>query len=303
VNADNGLPRDAGPAGEPTAGALLKAAREKQGLHIAALAAAIKVSPRKLEALEANRLDELPDLTFTRALAQTVCRTLKVDPRPVLDRLPAPGLQALVPVDEGLNQPFREGMARTMRAHEESPLRGLAMRPMLWGALLLLVASVLLYLVPLDGWLGRGGSEVAAPLPVASAPALAPALAASAMAPAASALPAAELPASAATAAASAAVLETVFSSPPAGNGPASPPPAGALVLRVTEASWIEVRDRRGVALLSRTVTPGEQLGLDGPGPLLVVVGNVAATELVFRGQPVDLAPHNRDNVARFQLP
>ena len=45
-----------------------------QGLHIAALAAAIKVAPRKLELLEADRFDELPDATFTRALAQTVCR-------------------------------------------------------------------------------------------------------------------------------------------------------------------------------------------------------------------------------------
>ena len=70
--------------GTATAGSLLRAAREKQGLHIAALAAAIKVSQRKLEALEGDRYDELPDATFTRALAQTVCRTLKVDARPVL---------------------------------------------------------------------------------------------------------------------------------------------------------------------------------------------------------------------------
>ncbi len=60
----------------PTAGRLLREAREKQGLHIAALAAAIKVAPRKLELLEADRFDELPDATFTSALAQTVCRAL-----------------------------------------------------------------------------------------------------------------------------------------------------------------------------------------------------------------------------------
>ena len=67
-----------------SAGALIRAAREKRGLHVAALAASIKVSPRKLEALEADRYAELPDLTFTRALAHTVCRALKVDPEPVL---------------------------------------------------------------------------------------------------------------------------------------------------------------------------------------------------------------------------
>ena len=73
-----------------TAGGLLRQARQAQGLHIAALAAAIKVTPRKLELLEADRLDELPDATFTRALAQTVCRTLKIDAAPVLALLPPP---------------------------------------------------------------------------------------------------------------------------------------------------------------------------------------------------------------------
>ena len=56
-------------ASAPSAGRLLREAREKQGLHIAALAAAIKVSPKKLELLESDRFDELPDATFTRALA------------------------------------------------------------------------------------------------------------------------------------------------------------------------------------------------------------------------------------------
>ena len=55
-------------------GALLREAREAQGLHIAALAAAIKVTQKKLELLEADRFDALPDATFARALAQTVCR-------------------------------------------------------------------------------------------------------------------------------------------------------------------------------------------------------------------------------------
>ncbi|MBC7941653.1 MAG: helix-turn-helix domain-containing protein, partial [Chitinophagaceae bacterium] len=72
-----------------SAGALLRSARERQGLHIAALAAAIKVAPRKLDALENNRWHELPDATFTRALAQTVCRSLKIDAKQVLDLLPA----------------------------------------------------------------------------------------------------------------------------------------------------------------------------------------------------------------------
>ena len=95
-----------------TAGALLRQARQAQGLHIAALAAAIKVTPRKLELLEADRYDELPDATFTRALAQTVCRTLKIDVAPVLALLPQAGAIALMPGKGGLNAPFHERPGR-----------------------------------------------------------------------------------------------------------------------------------------------------------------------------------------------
>ncbi len=305
VNAEAGLSNQAAPDGGPSAGALLKAAREKQGLHIAALAAAIKVSPRKLEALEADRWSDLPDATFTRALAQTVCRTLKIDPRPVLERLPAAGPQRLVPPDAGLNEPFREAAARSARTHDDSPLAKLAMRPMLWGAGVLLLASVGLYLAPLDAWLARAPAAAPAALP-ASTPASAPgAVAAAASAPASGAMalvpPGADTTASAPAAAPP--MVETVFSAPAPGTDATAVPAAGMLQLRVREASWIEVRDARGASLLSRTVSPGEQVGLDGALPLVLVIGNAAATDLVFRGQPVDLAARTRDNVARLQLP
>jgi cytoskeleton protein RodZ len=120
-------------AGNATAGAMLKAAREKRGLHIAALAASIKVPQRKLEALESDHYEELLDLTFTRALAQSICRTLKIDAQPVLDRLPqvpgaAPKLQH---VSNGLNAPFRERPGRD----EPADWRWLG-RPVVWGTLL-----------------------------------------------------------------------------------------------------------------------------------------------------------------------
>ncbi|MDB5966089.1 MAG: hypothetical protein JWQ72_2589, partial [Polaromonas sp.] len=73
----------------PSAGSLLRRAREAAGLHIAALALALKVPVKKLEALEADRYDELSDAVFVRALAASVCRNLKIDPAPVLQRLPA----------------------------------------------------------------------------------------------------------------------------------------------------------------------------------------------------------------------
>ena len=288
-----------------SAGALLRTAREKQGLHIAALAAAIKVSPRKLDALEHDRWDELPDATFTRALAQTVCRTLKVDARPVLDKLPPAAPQPLEPPqDFGLNEPFRD------RPGRETPgLAAAAVRPMVWGGAALMLAAVLVYLLPADLWsrlTALSAAAPAAPTPVA-VPAALPASAAVAMLAPASAAPAAVASAPEALASAPVAAGETVFSAPPpvvttSAATPVANAASGLVQLRTSEASWIEVRDARGTTLLSRTVLPGESVGLDGNLPIRMTIGNAAATQVGFRGQPVDLTPRTRDNIARVEL-
>ena len=287
-----------------SAGALIRAAREKRGLHVAALAASIKVSPRKLEALEADRYAELPDLTFTRALAHTVCRALKVDPEPVLAKLPQAGdLPKLAQVGGGLNAPFRG--APGSRDPGEFTLHR---KPAFWATLLVLAGAAALALLP-ERWMPWKGQASAAPraAPAASAAASA----ASLVAP--PALPVAVLAPPLADAAASAAAVlpaaptaagETVHSAPLTGAPDAvAAGAAGVLSLRTTAESWIDVQDARGQTLLSRNVQRGETVGLDGTLPLRVTIGNAAVTQVVFRGQPVDLSANTRDNVARLQLP
>ena len=279
-----------------TAGGLLRAAREKQGLHIAALAAAMKIPPRKLDALEKDRWNELPDATFVRALALSVCRTLKIDAQPVLDLLPPAQTLALRTVGEHLNAPYRDVDGRSA-----SSMAGGAIRPMVWAAAVLMLAAAAVYFVP-EAWL-KGAPPAAfvasapaasSPLPVASAPTM-PASAA------------AELPGSPVQMPAAPAVAvmpssgETVFSAP-AGNSAQATTAVGALQLRTNEASWVDVRDGKGQVLFSRVVQPGEMIGLDGAPPMRLTIGNAAATQLSFRGQAVNLIPNTRDNVARVEL-
>jgi cytoskeleton protein RodZ len=310
------------PSQEPAgAGALLRAAREKQGLHIAALAAAIKVSPRKLDALENDRWAELPDATFVRALAQTVCRTLKVDPKPVLDKLPAAPPVVLETQDAGLNTPFRDRPGRV-----EPGLAQSAVKPMILGAALLMVAAVLVYLLPADLLQRRpstagaaSAAAAAAAVPAASVPAggsaqeavaaSAPASASLAMAPAfmpdAASAPAAGEPVFVAPPPVGPATTAPLSPVVPAATAPAAPAAAqaaGVVQVRTTQSSWVEVRDGRGNTLLSRIVVAGESVGLDGPLPIRLTIGNAAATQVAFRGQQVDLAARTRDNVARVEL-
>jgi cytoskeleton protein RodZ len=279
------------------AGAQLRAARERQGLHIAALAAMIKIPQRKLEALEADRFDELPDATFTRALAMTVCRALKIDAAPVLAQLPQAAGTGLSGAKGGLNTPFRERPGRSEPA-ESATLR----HPLAWAALCVLAVAAAVFLLPREWWPSWG--DEAAPAPASIVVPVAPvAPPASASAPDAPASPVAEA-ASAPVAAGSAPAVEVVHSAPSAEVGTAARAdvPSGVAVLRAVDASWVEVVDAGGQVLVQRTLQAGESIGLDGRLPFRLKIGNAAGTELVFRGQPVDLAPLTRDNVARFEL-
>lgn len=306
-------------ASAPSAGRLLREAREKQGLHIAALAAAIKVSPKKLELLESDRFDELPDATFTRALAQTVCRALKTDPSPVMRLLPPPVGHRLEQVGEGLNTPFRERPGALV----QRDWMQIVANPAFWFTGLILVAAVVVYFLPVS-LIGSPTSRVRpASAPAAHAgvePGMPPDTVAEASAPAASAPPALPVvepaapvgvPAAAAPAASATAEAVVTPSPPPVATAaPAAAAaaaaiataPPGMLQLHTTSASWIEVSDGRGQPLVSRLMKSGESIGVDGAPPLRVRIGNASGTQLVFRGQPTDLRAFTRDNVARLEL-
>lgn len=299
---------------EPTrsaqeAGALLREARVKQNLHIAALAASIKVAPAKLEALEAGRFDELPDATFARALAQSVCRVLKVDAQPVLALLPTSAAAALEKVDAGLNTPFRERQGGVAPADWLVPRQ-----PALWVALLLVGAAAAFALMP-GNWMGRWTpSPGATPAsearvettvtstidPASSTPT--PGVAgvpATATSPSAAPLdaPAASMPM---------AVAPAVSPGPVAAAAPMASPAAASVAsaqLKARQATWVQASDANGQVLLSRTVQAGEVVELTGARPLRLRIGNVHGTELVDRGQAIDLASRTRDNVLNLELP
>ncbi|MBT9500803.1 MAG: helix-turn-helix domain-containing protein [Burkholderiaceae bacterium] len=285
-----------------TAGALLRQARQAKGLHIAALAASLKVPQRKLEALEADRHEELLDATFARALAQTMCRSLKVDPAPVLALLPHAVDPALDRVAQGLNQPFRERPGR-----EEPQSWAWLKRPGPLAAIGLLVAAAAVYLAPGSLWSGLGqGEGVTAPSAAASEPVFPPATASSGVSlgepaielqpapPAATPTPVGTVAQGGGASAPVSAAVSTPTAAPATGNGP--------LRLSARAQTWVEVRDANDQMLANRTLESGEQLVLDGALPFKIKIGNAAGAEVQFRGQPVDLGTRAVNNVARFEL-
>lgn len=298
---------------QPTgsAGRLLQAGRERRGLELDALAQLLKVPVRKLQALEADRFEELPGAAFTRSLAQSYARQVGVDVQEVLALLP----QAIVPpqrlehVSRGLQTPYREGSG----AHFGGGSGFDGFRPVHGIALALLALALLLWLMPplstLLPSLGlSSGSEPAAEVAAGSEAAASSTVVVETI----HGTPGEQVvapvpPAAPAASAALVAPVPVPASAPPvapAASAPVPAPatPAGTVVLKTRAASWIEVRDAGNAVLLSRTLQSGETVGLDGAMPMRVRVGVASALELSLRGEPVDLKPYTRGTSATVVL-
>ncbi len=305
-----------------TAGAKLKALREAAGMHIGVLSATLKVPQARLEALEADRLAELPDATFARALAKAVCRVLKVDAADILALLPASNEPGLERVSMGLNQPFKP-----QALGGEGVGLGALRKPLVLAPLGLLLAAAVVYFLPADLGTRLWGPSSSSSTPVSGVePAFEPQTppageAASAVTPLAQVTAPPVQPASSAVAAvalpaAEASQVQAPIEAARPVLAPASAPtlqkPALAasaaqglapLLLRASADSWVEVIDASGQVQYSRLMHAGEVADLQVQTPVKVRVGNVSGTRLSLRGEPVDLLARARDNVARLELP
>ena len=321
-NADNS---EAGSAPEASAtqagasaGTILRQAREAAGLHIAALAVSMKIPVKKLEALESDRLDLLPDAVFARALAGSMCRALKIDPTPVLDKLPGNKKVSLSLESRAANQPFSGTSSPGANAS------GLKLgKTAIFTVIALLLGIALVLFVP-DLEVSKSPADISTEVvephfPVDSGKqiieeviipadtvlpenktgvqASGPALAASAAAtPVVPLVPAAPTPAP----------LPAPAVSAPKTLEPASAPAAVSanhvVVFKARGSSWVEVTDAKGLVQLRRTMAEGEVAGAAGNLPLVVVIGRVDMTDITVRGKPYDVSKVALGNVARFEV-
>jgi cytoskeleton protein RodZ len=262
---------------------LLAQARQTAGLGLDALSLALKVPVRRLESLEAGRYEELPDMTFARALAMSVCRYLQIDAQVVLERMPSAHVARLG--DQGALG--GDTMYTTGEGLALSPVSVLR-RPPVLVAMALLLAAALLYSLP----------EATDPPPVGAAPALEPAP-----------VPAAEVPAVPLTApipVTESSVVLAVVPVAPSTTEPAAPPvaPNRSVVLRVSaqEETWLQVVRPDGLVLMDRLLQTGDVVDMGSAPPYTVVLGRASAAQVFVRGQAIPLAPHTRGDVARYEV-
>lgn len=292
------------PAGrfpQASAGTLLRLAREAAGLHIAALAVSLKVPVKKLEALEADRIDLLPDAVFARALAASVCRTLKTDPAPILASLPQTAFPRLQSQSNAINAPF-SGPGEGTRSTVWNQLS----KPVVIAALALVIGALVLVLLPsaeralLPGDAARTGVLASPAAPVAAVANDASPQAALISSPAL----ASANPSNLAVAPIGGATVD--ISAPPQALASAAEPVlavgADTVVLKSTGTSWVEVLNAKRAVQLRKTMVPGEAIGVSGDLPLYVTVGRADTVQVQVRGKSLDLGSVTKDNVARFEV-
>jgi len=283
-----------------TPGGRLRAAREAKGLHLAMLSVRLKVPTRQLEALENDQYDAFRGPAFVRAVAQSMCRHLGIDPAPVLAGLPQTATSmALRP--SAVDAPAHP----TVRARRKGPGLRVSRQVMVLGGLMLLGSAALIWW-PMPSTTDETQAEVVEAVQALPTEASEPVALASA--PEASVDQA--TPASAPSATASVPITMVPVKPAASANLPASAPatslsaPAHVsnLVIVASGDTWLEVRDARGQLVVNRLLKAGETQTIDFPPPLNVVVGRAHLVRVTRGGKDVDLTPYTKASTARFDI-
>jgi cytoskeleton protein RodZ len=303
--------------GPAHAGLLLAQARQERGLTIDELSAQLKVAKSKLELLEQGRFEAMGDsAVYVRAIARAVCKALKIDEKPVMELMPkGASFDNLADDRPALGEAFSTS-ERMDRLGVRVPVMQRAAEGGRWwivAAALAVLAAALLFAWPYVQPYARNlmaavsnGSDVVKPVSVDTAQSTNPSLHSNRQTPAdaagssvdvLSAAPSVAAPASAVAAAEPLPAETTVVAG--ADNATINDK---VLTLVAGDTSWIEIKNDAGLVLFSRTLAAGERIEQSLDRKRLVIVGNASATTVWVRGTVMDITPHTRDNVARFEV-
>ncbi len=292
IHAENGgVPE----VGGVNVGLQLRTARESRGFSVEEVSSALKLSPRQVEALEANDWSRLPK-TIIRGFVRNYARFLDLDTASfmaALDSMSLPqGPELRVQVGSPVSMPKEGGADRRDYVRVFS------------GLIVLVLAILAYYLVPAETWRSTLDSikEWVLTKPKAIEPATE-----SASDVGTTTATATDLAAPTVAVVSDAPVLPEsptdAVRAPPATEEPL-PPPASAntLVFAFSQPSWVEVRDRSGLIVFSQLSQAGSRHEVNGQPPFSLVVGNASHVTLQYRGNPVDLSKRSKDDVARLTL-
>ncbi|HEX5804133.1 MAG TPA: RodZ domain-containing protein [Azospira sp.] len=310
---NEGVVEEIAVAPQPSVGERLRAGREAKGMSTADIAATLKLSPRQIDALEADDWSGLPGNAFVRGFVRNYARVVQLDVEALLADLDMPA-----PPPPRLDPP--RNATAVMPQAGQAQKRDYA--AVLAGMVLVAVAAVAYFVVPPDFWVSTPAdkpAESAANASAAPQPLFPPAAqttgddapaplgaAANAVPPGAAPLPSAALTEPAVQDAAVRDAAKLPAAVVPPVTDAAKPGEAGpardALKFGFAQPSWVEIRDRSGQIIFSQLNPAGSERLVEGQPPFVLVVGNASHVTLSYKGRAVELQPRSRDDVARVTV-
>lgn len=274
-----------------TAGAMIRAARERARLTLEELASQTKLSKHTLEALERDDYAHLLEPVYVRGYYRKCAKVLNL-PEEGLINAYAARVQPRVPVPPA--------KLRLASGGDLGETRRLPLQLSVLAPIIAIVACVVLWRMFVRS------EQTAVSLPIVPS-VVTPPPAPAGSDPLSHLQPAGE----------GATIAPAPLSSapPPADAGTAAPGPAAApqpaavagatsLSLNFNAVSWARVEDSRGKSLLSGVISAGSQQVLDGVPPYSVFLGNAPGVKVQFGGQPLDISGYVKENsTARFTVP
>lgn len=266
---------------EPAIGAVLRGAREAQGLSIQEVASHLRMMTRQITAMEEDDFTSLGQPVFARGFVRNYARLLRLD-------------------SEALLLSMHEETAAPVEIAQELSVA----MPGAWFSSGWLIAGLLVLLlftvvpIGLYAWLSSEVEEVALPPapPLPRPPPVGAPTAAAEIIKKTSEVPVSEVNSTPdATGVIPTSETSTVVS-------PVQPATKSEMHFEFDDNAWVEITDGTGQILQRNVNKKGWTLALSGQPPFTLVIGNAARVRMTYNGRPLDLKPYIDDSVARLSL-
>ncbi|MGK5080896.1 helix-turn-helix domain-containing protein [Janthinobacterium sp. HLX7-2] len=285
----------------------MKAQREALGWPVEQVADQLKLAPRQVIALEEGDMAALPNLAVVRGFVRAYAKVVRLDAAPLVAMIevhPAPAQDPAAPVRREISATFSESRfpSMTQRSSNQAPI---------WvaGAVAVVVAAafgaykfgyvpasllsshaekeaVHADVGPVETTLIKPGQDLT-PVQTPSVPLI-------------------SVPPPPGNDTQTGAPASGIASAPAAAVVPPAATPAAvganALVLKVEQDSWVEIRRTGASPLISRMVKAGSTETFDITGPATLVVGKPAAVQATLRGTRLDLPTAGGGTISRISI-
>ena len=302
-----------------SAGAQLKAQREALGWPVEQVAEQLKLAPRQVVALEEGDVAALPNLAVVRGFVRAYAKVVRLDAAPLVAMIE---VHPPTPVHEHQPAPARRDISATFSESRFPSMTQRSSHSGVWiaGAVAVVAAAAFgaykmgyvpetLFAhgdkeavhtgvtAPVETTLIKPGQDLS-PVQTPSVPLISVPPPAGSETTATGAGTDTTAPAPV-TAAAPATVPAPAAETPAAAPAVAS---ANALVLNVTQDSWVEIRRPGSTPLISRLVKAGSTETFDITGPAVLVVGKPDVVQATLRGAKLDLPTISGGTISRVNI-